>query len=278
MTRRKPIGPSVSFFAFQDVITSVVGIFVLITLIMILELATKSQVHSPTLSRTGEAQLQKNVDLVREEVEFLKEKYAAILSRKSEEANVNSFNYEAVLNEITQELDHLTKIKSRFDELLSQSNQALLEAQNRRDKLTLEWEARSSDRDELEKLEALTRSVQRQLGELDSDNPLIFRRGNIGDRSLVLVDLSSGGITITESFDLSTVRFDGIKRIREFENWLNSPSLKTKHLIIFVRPSSIADFEAIEELLRIHNAYFGFDLLAEHRSIQFRPVEGTSQK
>ena len=41
MGRRKAQGPSVSFFAFQDIITSVVGIFVLITLIMMVDLVTR---------------------------------------------------------------------------------------------------------------------------------------------------------------------------------------------------------------------------------------------
>ena len=42
MSRRRAQGPSVSFFAFQDIITSVVGIFVLITLIMMVDLVRRT--------------------------------------------------------------------------------------------------------------------------------------------------------------------------------------------------------------------------------------------
>ena len=41
MARRRSVGPGVSFFAFQDIITAVVGIFILVTLLLVLELAQR---------------------------------------------------------------------------------------------------------------------------------------------------------------------------------------------------------------------------------------------
>jgi hypothetical protein len=52
--RRRTQGSGVSFFAFQDIITSVVGIFVLIMLIMVLELVqTVSEAKASSAPRVS---------------------------------------------------------------------------------------------------------------------------------------------------------------------------------------------------------------------------------
>ena len=68
---RKNSAPSISFFAFQDIITSVVGIFVLITLILAVKLAVKATERLSTEKPVAE-NLSKVVELMQSEVDTLK--------------------------------------------------------------------------------------------------------------------------------------------------------------------------------------------------------------
>lgn len=82
--RRKLSGPGVSFFAFQDIITAVVGIFILITLIMILELLEKVDAASRTPAGDAAA-ITRVIDQTRADADAIEAKMQQIRERQQSE-------------------------------------------------------------------------------------------------------------------------------------------------------------------------------------------------
>ena len=99
--RRKQTAPSVSFFAFQDIITSVVGIFVLIALIMILQLIERT-VEGQASSDQVADQLSETLSLLRVEVDSLRQQYEKLEQSLASTPTVNRFNAVSVMTELDQ--------------------------------------------------------------------------------------------------------------------------------------------------------------------------------
>jgi TolA-binding protein len=111
---RKSSAPSVSFFAFQDIITSVVGIFVLITLIMVVQLAVKATDRLSSKSPVAD-NLSSIVALMQSEVDELKKRETELETVSSSVAGVQQFNIEEIRMDLEKEVKQLEERTKRFE-------------------------------------------------------------------------------------------------------------------------------------------------------------------
>ena len=109
MRRRRRSGPGVSLFAFQDIITAVAGIFILITLILCLQLQLKK--HSKAKDRPAvDSRLQADVIEAEARALALQAEYDTQVQMQAEISELNRFNQADKLREMAVELDSAKQV------------------------------------------------------------------------------------------------------------------------------------------------------------------------
>ncbi len=141
MGRRKAASNSVSFFAFQDIITSVVGIFVLITLIMALELAQTMENASEASSEGVSAELLASLASLQVGVEQMQGEFDALSSTQGATSGLNRFNREQALKDAQTRLQQSEQRSARVEQDLEDIKQSLIEAKKIEEQLLAQGQA-----------------------------------------------------------------------------------------------------------------------------------------
>lgn len=269
MSRRRAQGPSVSFFAFQDIITSVVGIFVLITLIMMLDLVQRTdsssasqQLVADTFSaaitdlETQLAQLQKRSN----ELDVLASKIGA----------VQVFNKDDIEKELRASIQRLNEQIERTEQLNRETQQLVDNQTKVQTKLQIESQKRSPDRDELAKLLKELDKLDSKIGELELDEPLVFKSQPLNGRSVVVIEVTSAGAVVLDlqADRRSTMRAQNLER--DFESWMKSHAKGSYHYFLLIRPGGATNFDTLRAILVKDSASYGYDVLDQEKSVKLR--------
>ncbi len=134
----KTYGTGVSFFAFQDIITSVVGIFVLITLIMVVELAQSVSDSNATNSQSISQAVLDSLAALELEVTELQAQFDLQNAAQSKSADTNRFNRDQQLQDAKARLKELEAKLARSLEIATDSRQSLKEAKKTEQSLMAE--------------------------------------------------------------------------------------------------------------------------------------------
>lgn len=272
----------ISFFAFQDIITSVSGILILVTLILATELDRNSD------SSAFDA----NPELERRVLETL---------RQQAEADARNRNLQELLSsaEIAPALETLQADVARLRTQLSEeqrkqaavaehltASQAAIEARDRTLGLTdlkaeIQRRIRGTEalareeaqvRDEMKRLEQRVTAAQSRLLKLQQREGQLWL---IPDKSSttkepILVTVSGGGVKV-ERFDRADQgrAFSKSDSRREFESFLREAKSLDQYFVFLVRPSGIDLFQRLVELAREKGFEVGFDALEEGLEIHF---------
>jgi len=259
MTRRKSSGPSVSFFAFQDIITAVVGIFILITLLLVLELAQRVEAAASTPMA--------DIAAVIEAIEALEketERMAAEIARRTEsaakDAELNEFNRV----ERTERLENAVAVaEARLNDLREKGKETadrIAAAEKKENSLLMRSEELREDRSILERLKAKLAEVENAINRLESDDTPLFRDQTETGRFVTLITLRAGTIELRDALSRDSIDFVGPKRLDELRAWLKINALDKRQIFLVVTPGAAGDFEAIRADLNKLRAVYGFNV------------------
>lgn len=257
--KRRQQKQSISFFAFQDIITAVVGIFIFILLILFMELTQLTQAESPLLPPTESpiaAEIQ-SILLQNQQLEDL-------IDSALPEVSVIADNAEAVA-----EPDSTSAIKSGQDQVRSlmrqihKSEDSLEVAQQKNAQLRRRWEALDGLR------KAIQQSQQQANGKHEIPNPeedaprLIYRDTTAG-KYLCLVIIDRDAVTIKDAESKTVKRLrstaEALKAIRSINPY-------SKHVVLMFKPSGAAKYEDLYPVCKERFTNFGFDLIVEDSQI-----------
>lgn len=272
----------ISFFAFQDIITSVSGILILVTLILATEL------DRPTSRTTHDA----DPELERKLSETL---------RQQSEADAQNRNLQALLAaaetapaaeklevDTTRLRSQLADEKKKHSSIAEQlaASQSAIEARDRTLGLTdlkaqiqrviQEAESLAREeakvRDEMSRLDQRVASVQSKLLKLREREGKLWL---IPDKSSttkepILATISGSGAKV-ERFDHpdQAKEFNKTTARTEFDSYLGEAKPLDQYVVFLVRPSGIELFERLVKLAREKGFEVGFDALEENREIHF---------
>ena len=267
MATRRSLGPSISFFAFQDIITAVVGIFILITLILVLELAQRVEAASSGES-VNVAPIVEAIQSLDEEVARLRE---LVKSRLNEEASTTALNAFTRVEMVDQLRSQHAGLETRLAQVQSQINR--LETQQAKAKAESQLLASESvklqtQRTLIEQLSQKMRQVQAKLNLLAGDKSPIYRDETEDGRFVTLMTLDGTSIELRDALTQSSESFVGGRRLASLEQWLKTNSLAQRQLYIMIQPGGSNDFDAMRQLLEDANAVFGFTVVGENDSVQ----------
>lgn len=270
---RRIQSPSVSFFAFQDIITSVVGIFVLVTIIMMIELVSKTVEGQNNGKRVADT-LGASLQILEEQVEDLRQRNTQLSTRSKTVGAVQRFNADEIRSEIQQRIQQVTEQTKRSQAVTQKIQKVLIASKNEFDQLQKEGVASQEKRDELKRLVGKLQYIDTKIGTLTVDNPLIFRNADLAGRSLIVIDIQRFQIEVLDLQRDTRKVFSGGTPNAKWEGWCDQQAMDQLHFLLLVRPGAAVSFNAIRTQLEKAGASFGFDVIATGRSIRLRSEAG----
>lgn len=269
MSRRRAQGPSVSFFAFQDIITSVVGIFVLITLIMMVDLVRKTGSSSASQQRVADTFSAAIADL-QMQLEQIEKRSKELDVLASKIGAVQVFNKDEIAKDLRASIQSLDEQIERTEQRNREIQRIIDSQTNAQTDLQIETQKRSPDRDELARLLKQLEKLDSKIGELDLDEPLVFKSQPLDGRSVVVIDVTGTEAIVLDlqADQRSTMR--GLSLERDFKSWMKSHAKGSYHYFLLIRPGGASNFETLRAILVNNSASYGYDVLEKDRALKLR--------
>lgn len=256
---KRASGPGVSFFAFQDIITAVVGIFILITLILVLELAERFETAAAPPTADAEVILD-SLKALEQEIERMSAELQRRLDAQSESADINEFNRQQKLDQATASIAMLNQQIDSLDQRNAELRQKIEEAERTGTRLLAEAADQEKNRPVIEHLREKRREIQQRLAQLETEDSPIYRDTTADGRHITLILLEDRAIELSDARTKSVRTFTGNRRVQELEQWLNNNDLSSRQLFLVLKPGTADDFKRIQRSLDSNRAVYGFTL------------------
>ncbi len=249
MGRRKGNSVPFSLFAFQDIITSVTGIILLITMMMAVELVQNMQraasapqeQKSPAVEGTLRGAIQENTqEIVR-------------LERLLEETTTIRFDADALRR-------RLANLSAATAELEKQTTRIEVTQKDiERRKAELAKQSKDLTPEAIEELAQEQREIAQQIEAMRKANRVIFNRPEGAAKSPWLVELNADRILVAEMG--ATRSPETFASAAEFLTWVGGMNNGSVYFVILVKPDSIETFAALRQELQDRQFEVGYDLL-----------------
>ncbi|MFG0262329.1 MAG: hypothetical protein ACF788_08055 [Novipirellula sp. JB048] len=267
MAKRRNSGPGISFFAFQDIITAVVGIFILITLILVLELAQR--VETASAAPTEDIQpIVATIATLRDQIEQIESELAERSQAINRFSDVNAFNLEDKLQQLKQQN---ASLEAQIETSDAKKNQLVAEnkiANAEAARLSEQSTQLASQLDQIQEQAKKAEQIQKQANVLLGDESTIYRDEIEAGRYLTLITLGSGRIEIRDALTRSAKIFRGRKRLSQLATWFSTTPLLHRHLLVMIEPDGASDFQTVKELATNHNASYGFTVVGRDHAVR----------
>ncbi len=249
--------------------TSIVGIFVLIILIMVLELVQTTSASSPSYESISREVLA-SLALLESEVSSLQAEYDSLQQSQSASTDINRLNAPQRERDLQLQILEANDRLSRSHQTIEDLKQALIKAEQVHQTIIAEGLAAEADREKLEDLLAKRAEVQKYASVLETDHPVVYRDKTIEGRNLVLIRLQDGKIMITDSANGSNQTFSGTLRIQQFHQWFATLDIESRQFLLIVNPSGVNDYVEVAATLEKRGAAYGFDVVGEGANFRLR--------
>ncbi len=266
MARRKRSGgPSFSLFAFQDIITCVMGIMLLLTLILSLQIAVSPSAVLSTPMQEQADQLAAETTGLLMEIVAMERQIADQMIVLNSGALLNPQILQRSRDLAVQESVAAQKEVARLEQQITDSEQRLAEVRSEFNQHELLVQESS-----LLEQKRLNRLVE--LDDVRSGRRRIYNAHNSDAQTCWLAEISSPnniriGITGNES---SLQEFASID---ELIQWTQTQANKDYALMLLVKPDAASSLELLSKTLVEQKIAFGFDLLPQD-TIVLAPNKG----
>ncbi|MEY4566156.1 MAG: hypothetical protein RLY14_1126 [Planctomycetota bacterium] len=274
MSRRGKHVSSISLFAFQDIITSVVGIFILIIICMILQLReTRNGSGASAQSYQELLAIQQSIS---RESSLLSKSLSDLTASLLQAKGGNRFSEQLVAEELESMDRMLQERLVRAEEQLEKVAKRRAEAEKDKERLKIAQAANGPELEELQAIQGQLSRVEREMKEIDTENPMVFSKTNLNGRPLCILEVKKGGVewvatTTGEKRSWSIPR----ERATMLE-WFKTAEASQWHFLVLIKPSGAMEFEGIRKSLTDSGVKLGFDVVAEDQAIRIVAEGGVS--
>lgn len=257
MSRRGRNNSGFSLFAFQDIITSVTGIMVLITLVLALELLQR-KVATPA-ARTAQVtdELEKTVNDNKQTIQQLKRQLEQSKRLVEEFASVD-------INRVRFELKELKEQRQQLNQEIVKLEAQQRDAMSRLAEARAKRRDRSADPETLEELQRQLSEAEQQLAKLKQANRVIFNPSEGQSKSPWLVEVARDSLKVAKvGASVAPLTFDTVDR---FKTWAAGRRQSSEYFVLLVKPSGVDSFAELRAMLKGLNFDLGYDLLTENQN------------
>lgn len=265
--RRRSGGTPVSLFAFQDIITCVMGIMLLLTLMMSLQVAagdgSQTSPEARELMQSMKAEAERLEQAVADTVASVTTQTALLKSGALLDAQILEGSVVRINNEITSAELELQRL-----ELMTAATESDLAATQS------ELQGRSADIARTNELGAENQQLQQEIRKLQSGQRVIYNAHDSQSQQCWLVEL-------TGPTDIKTALIGQEHSVQTFPNaealtrWIQAKAGSGDAFMLLIKPSAAAKFDEVTQVLHSQNSAFGFDLLPQDTFVLGQESEGT---
>ncbi len=261
MRKRGNEAAPVTLFSFQDIITSVMGIMILVMLVIALELAAR-QLQSPAIQQAIVKQdVREALKLAREKLEQIKRALAA-----------GAWDNLAALSrsDVQRQTSELERLMPVLEQNARQAEQRLSQLRQRHEQAEQEFETRNSDEESLRVLQAELAALEEELSRLATSSTMFFRPSQTGGKLVWLVEVSGETILAAplgpSAKPLSFAGSSGESRQRQFLAWASNRDPSREYFVLLIKPGGARLCNDIERQLRSKQFEVGLDLIGSKQT------------
>jgi len=284
---RRAAGPAISLFSFQDIITSVTAILILMVLILTLELisrlrrggASVADVRSAGRLRVAANELARNIRELEQELDARSRSAEAVatfsadeLGRSAEEYARQAAGLQEAIADIGRqveraaserraaesELVEIEKQRPEVEHILDQAEDIAAATKGLIDRNT-EASARLS----------MQEARTRQAGRLPTT--LVFNAVEGDAPKPRLVEVSGAGVRLLDGEDRGDVHPWPLFGVHEsFSSWLAALDRQREYVVIILRPSGMSRLDQVRAVIEGKSLGVGLELVGENMTVVVR--------
>lgn len=266
MSRRKRNnGTRFSLFAFQDIITCVMGIMLLVTLMMCLQITS-------VVALSSDSDVNDTVRQMKVRAAALSAEIAQLQQTVDEQAsllNSGAINDQTLLRDRSATLEADNRIaQEQMRRLLAEqaaTQQKLTDLQN----VSI---LQANQPEETNRLQLENQRLQQQLEQIKSGERVIYNAHVSNSKTCWLVEMTSAGNFIAAELGKQQTPKQFSSQ-RDLAAWMLQRHRAGASFMLVVKPNAADTFDLLAETLRRQNIAFGFDLLPQDMSA-IDPITG----
>jgi hypothetical protein len=278
---------AISLFSFQDIITSVTAIMILLVLILTLELVTREAIKGMAAEDRRVAQeLRRSVAEMEKRLEQLRQEASTARAGASDAAGFSA----------KETAEKTARAEREAKELRDQINQLEMQLRNAQStRRTAEGKLAASQTDDLEATAEQARTVDTRAAEMEAANRAErnrqgneakqVREGTAAARTLVfnappgstleplLVEISKDGLVAVETDGASASNFSWnlLGLPTGFGEWLRARDTRKEYVVLILRPSGVDRYDATRDAVLSAGFDVGTELIGEQMSLVLGP-------
>lgn len=270
MSRRKGFA-GVSFFSFQDIVTSVLGIFMLIMMILVVEFIEKQKKAGSASKKGIDKQLLASLDELRDHNQALEIQIRETKDISNNE--MNSFQIAELTKELSSEIEFVRNQLRITNEQNRQLEEAVAELQKDATTLAELSAKKDTERNELRHIDEQLKKLRSTAQKFKDEDSLVFRQSQTSGRSIVVVDFKPSGIEVLRMAIGQREKLAN-HSIKNFSDWLRKQDIRSSHYLFFVRPGAADEFQDLNDYAKKAGYSYGFDAVpADLRLNMFEEIE-----
>jgi len=288
--RRRARQPSISLFSFQDIVTSVTAILILIVLILTLELVSRRCEQVAKDTALTKATLVNALAELKAVVEQLEAKSTA---KKAEQVVIAAptptpAELQMLRNQLERAAEQAAAAKRIADESrrLAETAKKEIDSKQELEEITRELDRNSAklasatsamEEDNASERKRIEERESELAARTKSDTDLVFKRPADTTRQPWLLEVSDRGF---EAVRLGTGESQLLGRDTSgnspVASWLNSLSPAADYVLVLVRPSGVDAHASLSSLLTETGIPFGIDFIGEEQTVHDGSAQATT--
>lgn len=246
---RQASGPGVSFFAFQDIITAVVGIFILITLIMILEMLEKVDVASRTPAGDAAA-ITRVIDQTRADADAIEADLQQMQKRQEKENQAITMSATVTEEDLIERIKEQQRRNEQLTGQVAAVERQVKDAESRYQSAKLEADATTRGIDaENRELQSMLAGLKSRTQKLAGNDSPLYNDTLSDGRALVIVRLGehpkrAARLSMREGDRESNRAFVDIDALISA---IKKRDARQSHYMVLIAPGGADDFETLQE-------------------------------
>lgn len=255
MGRRRSSAPPITLFSFQDIITSVTGVMLLVTLMMVLELIRRPQQAEATTAPPEPTQdVRQELAEAMRQLDDLKRRQesGAELLKQLAQSPIGQAN----AKDLKKAVDRLAADLANLD---SQKREAERRERETQRKAGQQQIARS----EVVELEARARQLAEALDRAKKQNRIVYNPTPGATKAAWLIEISENRLLVARAGQPGQpLIFENAQYLADFHAWVRSRDRQREYFVLLIKPAGIKSFLLVQGELRRQGFDMGFDLVA----------------
>lgn len=251
--RHRGSATPISLFAFQDIISCVMGIMLLLTLIMSLQVAVGGALQTSPEMRRLMMSMQEEATRLEEAIAGTEASVSIQTSLLKSGALLDSKLLSESTTKIQKDVENAEGELKRLSLLKAASERDLLDTQ-------AEWQQRSEHASRIKQLSNENNNLKAEIVKLNNGQRVIYNAHDSQSRNCWVIELSNPS-DIKASVIGSNHNISVFNDVNTLIYWLQARALSGDSFMLLIKPDAASVFDAVTETLNQLKSSYGFDLL-----------------